>query len=186
MAEAADGGEAVRLARVHRPDLAVLDVAMPGMSGIEAAAQIRAEAPATRILALSMYGDEHYQRRMFAAGAAAYLVKNEASAELIQAIETVMGGGTFVSPALAATGAAAGTAAVPSNAELEADLLTVREREVLALLAQGRRTKEIAAALAIGAKTVETYRARIMMKLRVDNVPDLVRFAIRAGIAPLE
>ena len=92
MAEAADGAEAVRLARIRRPDLAVIDVAMPVMSGIEAAAQIRAEAPATRILALSMHGDEHYQRRMFAAGAAAYLVKNEASAELIQAIEMVMGG----------------------------------------------------------------------------------------------
>ena len=182
LAQAADGAEAVRLALAHRPDVAVLDVAMPVMSGIEAATAISAAVPQTRIVALSMYGDEHYLRRMLGAGAAAYVLKNEASAELIQAIQTVMAGGTFVSPALAA----ADTAAGPRSAELDADLLTGREREVLCLLAQGRRTKNIAAALAIGAKTVETYRGRIMMKLRIDNVPDLVRFAIRAGIAPLE
>ena len=182
LAQAADGAEAVRLALAHRPDVAVLDVAMPVMSGIEAATAISAAVPQTRIVALSMYGDEHYLRRMLGAGAAAYVLKNEASAELIQAIQTVMAGGTFVSPALAA----ADTAAGPRSAELDADLLTGREREVLCLLAQGRRTKDIAAALAIGAKTVETYRGRIMMKLRIDNVPDLVRFAIRAGIAPLE
>ena len=182
VAEAADGAAAVRLVTAQRPDVAVLDVAMPVMSGIEAAAAIRAAVPLTRIVALSMYADEHYLRRMLAAGAAAYVLKNEASAELIQAIETVMDGGTFVSPALCTTGAAV----VQRSAELDAVLLTAREREVLCLLAQGRRTKDIAAQLAIGAKTVETYRARIMMKLRIDNVPDLVRFAIRAGIAPLE
>jgi DNA-binding NarL/FixJ family response regulator len=106
MAEAADGESAVRLAAELKPDVVVLDIAMPGMTGIEAAASIRRQAPDTRIVALSMYGDSHYQQRMLAAGAHAYVLKNEVSAELVKAIEAVTDGKRFVSPALAETGVA--------------------------------------------------------------------------------
>ncbi len=100
VAQAADGAEAVRLAAELKPDLAVLDVAMPEVSGIDAAAGIRDASPATRIVALSMYGDEHYRQRMFAAGAGAYVLKNEAGAELVKAIHAVLRGETFISPSL--------------------------------------------------------------------------------------
>ncbi len=181
-AQAADGAEAVRLATELRPDVAVLDLAMPGMNGIEAAALIRVAAPETCIVAVSMYADAHYLQRMLAAGARAYVLKNEAGADLIQAIRAAVAGETFISPTLAQ----AGPAAVQRSADLDQALLTGREREVPRLLAQGWRTKEIAGTLGISAKMVETYRARIMMKLRIDTLAGLVRFAIRAGIAPVE
>jgi DNA-binding NarL/FixJ family response regulator len=182
LAQAADGAEAVRLATELRPDVAVLDLAMPGTNGIDAAALIRVAAPATCIVAVSMYADAHYLQRMLAAGARAYVLKNEAGADLIQAIRAAVAGDTFISPALAQ----AGTEAVQRSADLDRALLTGRECEVLRLLAQGWRTKEVAGTLGISAKTVETYRARIMMKLRIDTLAGLVRFAIRAGIAPVE
>jgi DNA-binding NarL/FixJ family response regulator len=182
VAEAADGAEAVTLAAEHRPDVAVLDVAMPGVGGIEAAAEIRKLSPRTRIVALSMYADDFYLKRMLSAGASAYVLKNEASADLIRAIEAVMEGKTFVSPALAHTEGEG----VARNADLDLGLLSEREREVLQMLAAGRRTKEIGVDLGISAKTVETYRARLMTKLRIENLAGLVRFAIRAGIAPRE
>lgn len=182
LAQAADGAEAVRLATELKPDVAVLDVAMPGMSGIDAAGLIRVGSPTTCIVAVSMYADAHYLQRMMTAGARAYVLKNEAGADLIQAIRAAVAGDNFISPALAQAGAGA----VQRSADLDQALLTKREREVLRLMAQGWRTKEIAETLDISAKTVETYRARIMMKLRIDTLAGLVRFAIRAGIAPVE
>ncbi len=182
LAEAADGAEAVSLAAALHPDVAVLDLAMPGMNGIDAAAAIRLCSPATCIVAVSMYADAHYLQRMMAAGARAYILKNEAGADLIQAIRAAVAGDTFISPALAR----AGGEALQRSVDLDQARLTERERTVLRLLAQGWRTKEIAGSLGISAKTVETYRARIMMKLRIDTLAGLVRFAIRAGIAPVE
>ena len=181
-ARAGGGAEAVRLAAASSPDVAVVDVAMPDMDGIETTAQIRRVSPRTRIIALSMYADDHYLRRMLDAGASAYVLKNEASADLIRAIRCVLDGETFISPGLAA----AGDGAPQRAASVDEATLTEREREVLCLLAQGRRTKEIATDLGIRAKTVETYRTRIMLKLRIDNLAGLVRFAIRAGIVPAE
>jgi DNA-binding NarL/FixJ family response regulator len=178
VAQAGDGAEALRLAGEMRPEVAVLDVAMPGMGGIEAATAIRKASPGTRIVALSMYGDEHYRQRMLNAGASSYVLKNEAGAELVEAIRTVCRGGTFMSPALSGEN-------VPQPqrcADLDLGRLTGRERDVLRLLAQGRRTKEIAEDLGISAKTVETYRGRVMFKLGIDNLVGLVKFAIRAGL----
>jgi DNA-binding NarL/FixJ family response regulator len=182
VAQTADGAEAVRLADALQPDIAVIDVSMPGMNGIDTAAGIRAASPRTRIVALSMYADDHYVRRMRAAGASAYVLKNEASSDLIGAIRGVLDGEAFVGPAPAASGSGATVRSV----EVGAAALTDREREVLHLLAQGRRTKEIALDLGISPKTIETYRSRIMLKLDIDNLAGLVRFAIRAGIAPVE
>lgn len=178
VAQAGDGGEALRLAQELQPDVAVLDIAMPGMSGIEAATAIREASPETRVVALSMYGDEHYRQRMLAAGASGYVLKNEAGAELVEAIRTVCLGGTFMSPSLSR-----GELPQPQRcADLDLGLLTGRERDVLRLLAQGRRTKDIAADLGISVKTVETYRGRVMLKLGIDNLVGLVKFAIRAGL----
>lgn len=176
--EAADGLEALELAARLRPDVAVLDVAMPGMSGTEAAAAIRRVAPATRIVALSMFGDALYRRGMFEAGALAYVLKNKAAADLIAAIDAALRGETYVSPALTEPAPRAD----PGGQDTESVELSARERDVLRLLAEGRRTKEIGEALGISPKTVETYRTRIGHKLRLETLADLVKYAVRAGI----
>lgn len=186
IAQAGDGAEAIRLADALKPDLAVLDVAMPGLGGIEAAEAIRVRSPRTRIVAVSMYGDLHYRKRMLAAGAAAYVLKNEAGADLIAAIHAVLRGETFISPSLASPSRRGDALASERCPDLDQAALTGREREVLGLLARGRRTREIAAELGISVKTVETYRGRVMLKLGIDNLAGLVKFAIRAGIAPVE
>jgi len=177
VAEAADGREAVALATIWQPDVALLDVAMPGMSGLEAAAAIRTATPATRIVALSMYEDALYQRGMFEAGALAYVLKNKAAADLLAAIDAALRGERYLSPALAER-----SRRQPPTRDAEPAELSPREREVLRLLAEGRRNRDIAEALRISPKTVETYRTRIGQKLRLETLADLVKYAIRAGI----
>ena len=180
VAQVGDGAEAMRLADALQPDVVVMDVAMPGMGGIDAAIAIRARAPRTRIVALSMYSDAHSLKRMREAGALAYVLKNEASVDLIEAIRTVLTGGTYVSPSLA------GLLPQPHDTNSRnASLLSERELSVLRLMAEGKRTKEIGEVLGISAKTVETYRARLMLKLRVDNLAGLIRFALDARLLPL-
>ena len=178
VAEAGNGAEAVALAEASQPRIAVLDVEMPGMNGIEATRRIRRVSPETRIVALSMYGDAHYQEQMFDAGASAYVLKNEAIDDLVEAIQAALRGDRFVSPTVASNGAPVAR----RGADLDKRALSEREVEVLRRLAQGQRGKEIAEALGISAKTVETYRSRIMLKLGIDNLPGLVKFAIQAGI----
>ena len=178
--EASDGAEAVRLAERLQPRIAVLDVEMPGMNGLEAAHHIRTVSPQTRILALSTYSDPYYRDQMFAAGARGYVLKNEAIDDLISAIAAVLRDECFVSPSLE-------NLAAPSpgrSVELDVKLLSERELEVLRWLAEGQRTKEIAATLGISARTVETYRQRLMLKLGIQTLPGLVKFAIRAGMTP--
>lgn len=177
--EAGNGEEAVTLAATHRPRIAVLDVEMPGMNGIEAARRIRQVSPETRMIALSMYGDAHYQQRMFEAGASAYVLKSEAIDDLVAAIEAVLRGERFVSPAVARQA----PVFEKRSANLDKQSLSEREIEVLRRLAEGQRIQEIADALQISGKTVETYRSRLMLKLGINNLPGLVKFAIRAGIA---
>jgi DNA-binding NarL/FixJ family response regulator len=178
--QADDGEEAVRLATLLQPDLILIDVAMPKMNGIEAVSAIRAAAPDSLILALSMYSDAHYLQSMLAAGAVGYVLKNQASAELHEAIDAVQRGHTFLSPALYTGGA---RRCAP---ELELAKLTPRERAVLRSLAQSLKMREIAEEMGISVKTVETHRKRIMSKLEIDNLPGLVRFAIRSGLIPPE
>jgi DNA-binding NarL/FixJ family response regulator len=178
VAEVSDGDEAVRQASLLKPGIAVLDVEMPGLNGIEAARRIGCVSTDTRVIALSMYGDPHYQERMFEAGASAYVLKNEAIDDLVHAIQAALRGECFISPAVAR-----GEAVVSlRSAELDMGALSKREVEVLRLLAEGKRNAEIADALGISVKTVETYRSRVMLKLGVNNLPALVKFAIRAGI----
>jgi len=178
--QASGGEEAVRLAARLLPDLILLDVAMPGMSGIETARELRAVSPDSAILALSMYDDVYYRQSMLAAGTVGYLLKNEASAELEEAIASVQRGHTFLSRTLRTDG---GQSRAP---ELELTKLTPRERTVLRSLAQSRKMREIAEEMGISVKTVETHRSRIMAKLEINNLPGLVRFAIRSGLIPPE
>ena len=182
VARTSEGAEAVRIAGELTPDVALIDVAMPGMNGIETAAGIRTVSPGTRVVALSMYADHHYLKRMLAAGARAYVLKCDASADLFDAIRAVLRGETFVSAALSQDG----RRAVQRAVEVDLASLSDREREVLRLLALGLTGKEIAKHLGISDRTVETYRSRLMQKLNVNNLADLVRFAIQAGIAPRE
>jgi DNA-binding NarL/FixJ family response regulator len=176
--EACNGDEAVRLAALLKPDIAVLDVEMPGLNGIEAARRISQATPATRVVALSMYCDTHYQERMFEAGALAYVLKNEAIDDLVLAIQSVLRGDRFIS----STFDRQAVAVSPRSAKIDISLLSKRETDVLRLLVEGKRNSEIADVLTLSVKTVETYRSRIMLKLDIDNLPNLVKFAIRAGI----
>jgi DNA-binding NarL/FixJ family response regulator len=178
VAEAGDGVEAVRLAGTLRPRIAMLDIEMPGLSGIEAAQRIRKVSPESRIIVLSMYADARYQGRAREAGASAYVLKTEPIATLIEVIDQVLRGVGFVSN----TFRPGASAAALRSAKVDLEALSAREREVLRLLAEGRRTQEIAERLGLGIKSVETYRSRLMNKLGIDNVAGLVRFAIRAGL----
>ena len=179
--EADNGNDAVRLATLLKPDIAVLDVEMPRLNGIEAARRISQATPATRVVARSMYGDTHYQKRMFEAGALAYVLKNEAIDDLVLAIQSVLRGNRFISSAFVQQGEVVS----PRSAKMGISLLSKREVEVLRLLVEGKRNSEVADVMAISVKTVETYRSRIMLKLGIDNLTTLVKLAIRAGITEL-
>jgi DNA-binding NarL/FixJ family response regulator len=180
--EAGDGEEAVRLASELKPDVAVLDVEMPRLSGVEAAREIRRRSRETRIVALSMYADAHYQERMIEAGACGYVLKSEAIDDLVKAIQAALRGDTFLSAARVRRESVVSL----RSARLDSTKLSTREVAVLTALALGKRTKQIADDLNLSSKTVETYRARLMLKLGIDNVPGLVRFAVRAGLVSPE
>jgi DNA-binding NarL/FixJ family response regulator len=180
--EAGSGEEALQLASTLKPDIAVIDVEMPGMGGIEATRRIREASVDTRVVALSMYADEYYRERMRKAGASAYVLKNEAIDQLVAAIDAVLRGQAYTP----ATQVRDATTPRQRRARVDSQQLSAREHEVLRLLAQGKSTTEIAALLVISPKTVETYRSRLMIKLDIDNLPGLIRFAIRAGIVSPE
>jgi two-component system response regulator NreC len=177
--EAADAEEAIRLARLHKPDVVLLDVVMPGRSGIDAAPEILAAAPHAQILVLSMQDDPSYVRQAFGAGASGYLLKEAADDELVQAVREVAAGNHYVHPAL---GARLAAAEADAKARAEADPLSDREREVLRLLALGHTNQEIAKLLFISVRTAETHRAHVMQKLRLSTRAELVRHAIRQGL----
>lgn len=180
--EAGDGEEAIRLAAALKPRIAVLDVEMPRTGGVRAAEEIRRVSPDTRIVALSMYADVHYQEQMRNAGASAYVLKNEAIDDLVDAIHAALRGEHYLSPAVARRESATSS----RSAKLDNEQLSVRERDVLRLFAEGKRTKEIAHILGISPKTVETYRSRLMAKLDIDSLSGLIKFAIRAGLVSPE
>jgi DNA-binding NarL/FixJ family response regulator len=176
--EAADGLEAVRVCRDLRPDVAVLDLTMPSLNGLEATYEIRRDVPDTRVLLLTMHWDDHYVLKALRAGVAGYVLKSNAAEDLVAAIKQVSLGKTFLS------GDVAGTVvrAYLEKGEAEADPLTPRERQVLQLVAEGKTTKEVAALLSVSIKTVESHRSNIMDKVGVRDVAGLVRYAIRRGL----
>jgi two-component system response regulator NreC len=175
VAEAGDAREAVLVVRAEKPDVVLLDVVMPGESGIEALPKLLHEAPAARVLVLSMQDDPRYVREAFAAGAAGYVLKEAADAEVVGAVREVASGKSYVHPAL---GARMIAAEAEARAAAEADPLSDREREVLRLLALGHTNQEIAKQLFISVRTAETHRAHIMQKLRLTTRAELVRYAL--------
>ena len=178
--EAGNGREAVTLAEQLKPDIAIVDVAMPLLNGVEATRQISARSPATRVLVLSMYADEAYVTQMLNAGAAGYLLKDSAGVDLLEAVAAVASGKSFFSPAIAQLLEDKdfdGGAVVDRY-----ELLSNREREIFQLVAEGRTNKEIAALLTISSSTVETHRARIMEKLDLHSAAEIVLYAVRRGV----
>jgi DNA-binding NarL/FixJ family response regulator len=183
--EATTGREAVALARELRPDVAVLDLAMPEINGLEATRRIRAELPATEVLVFSMHETEHLVREALQAGARGYVLKSDAARHLVAAVEAAAEHLPFFSGAVgdAIVGGYL-RASIQPGAPVRSGtaLLTGREREIVQLLVEGKGNREVAAALAISVKTVETHRAAIMRKLGLHSLADLVRYAIRNGL----
>lgn len=183
VAEASSGVEAIRMAEKHRPDVAIVDVAMKELNGIEATAQIVKQSPNTAVLMLSMHSDERYVLRAVKAGARGYLLKDSVEDDLIRAIQSVGRGKAFFSPAVARVFQDA-YERLKGSQEVDDryDLLTERERQVYQLLAEGNSNKDIASLLNLSLHTVETHRARIMEKLNVHSTAELVLSAVRRGL----
>jgi len=184
VAEAGDGREAVRQAEQHKPDVAILDVAMPLLNGIEATRQIVKRVPNVRVLVLSMHADEAYVIQILHAGAAGYLLKDSADVDLLQAVSAVAEGKSFFSPAIARLmldDYVKQRSGEPGVIDRYASL-SDREREVFQLIAEGKTNKDIAAILFISPSTVETHRARIMEKLDVHSAAEIVLYAVRRGV----
>jgi two-component system response regulator NreC len=178
VAEASSGTEALRLAEQHRPQVAVLDVTMPGLNGIETTRRMPSVSPQTSVLALSMHKDAVYVREMLRAGARGYLLKDCSETEFLTAVRAVAHGQGFLSAAV--SGAVIDD--FRRHVTNPIDLLSSREREVLQLIAESRTNKEIAAALHLSVYTVEAHRGRIMEKLNLHSVGEIVRFAVRNGL----
>jgi two-component system, NarL family, response regulator NreC len=183
VAEAADGLEAVRLSEEHRPDIVILDVAMPKLNGIEVAARVQALAHPPSVIILSMHADESYIIRALAAGARAYLLKDATDEDLLPAVKAVAAGKPFFSPAVTAVLVEDYVRQLQARGLTDSyHLLTAREKEVLQLLAEGRSNKEVATLLDLGLSTVETHRANLMQKLNLHNTAEIVLYAVRKGI----
>jgi two-component system response regulator NreC len=181
--EASNGREAVEAAAELNPDVVVMDVAMPVLNGIDAAAQIAARFPHVATIVLSMHSDEGYLLRALKAGARGYLLKDSAEAELVQAIRSVHEGKAFFSPALSRMLIDDYIRQLQQRGgEDSYELLTPREREIFQLLAEGRSSKEAAQLLNLSPYTVETHRGNIMQKLNLHSLPELILYAVRKGI----
>jgi DNA-binding NarL/FixJ family response regulator len=179
--EAADGRKAVRLARDLRPDIVVMDIGMPLLNGVDAALAVVRASPSTRVIALTVHTEDRYVMEALRAGIRGYVLKNQAMSDLVTAINQVAGGSIYLSPGVSQ----AVLDAFLSREELAPQTLTPREREVLQLVAEGKRSKEIADILGISTKTAEAHRAHIMEKLEIHDTAGLVRYAIRNGfLAP--
>jgi DNA-binding NarL/FixJ family response regulator len=181
--EAADGRQAVSLANSLKPDVAVLDIGMPNLNGIEAAKQITDGESGTAVVILSMYSDETYILRALKSGARGYLLKDSAEADLVRAIRSVTERKSFFSPTVSRVLLEDYMRKLQrTGGESSYDLLTPREREVLQLIAEGKSNKEVADMLNLSVFTVETHRANLMEKLKVKGLPELILYAVRKGI----
>jgi two-component system response regulator NreC len=176
--EASDGQEALRIAHEQYPDVAVLDIAMPHLNGLETARRLRETLPHTKIVLLTVHTEDPYVLEALQAGAVGYVLKTQAAVDLVQAIRDVLQGGIYVSPQVSR----AIVTAYLTRSHLPPDPLTSREREIVQLIAEGQTTKEIASRLGLSVKTVESHRINLMRKLDIHETATLVRYAIRRGL----
>ena len=183
IAEAGDGREAIRLAEQHKPDVAILDVAMPLLNGIEATRQITKRVPSTRVLVLSMHADEAYVTQILQAGATGYLLKDSADVDLLKAVGEAAQGRSFFSPAIARVMLDDYVRQLADKGVTDRyESLSEREREIFQLIAEAKTNKEIAALLNVSPSTVETHRAHIMEKLDLHSAAEIVLYAVRRGV----
>jgi len=180
--EAVDGREAVALAQQLKPDLVLLDIAMPGLNGLDATRQILAAAPQTRVLILTMHDSEQVVREVLAAGALGFLLKSDAGRDLVAAVEALQHRRTFFTTRVAQLVLEGYLHPVADGDHASRGVLTPREREVIQLLAEGKTTKEVAVTLNLSVKTAETHRTNLMRKLDLHSVVDLTLYAVRNGI----
>jgi DNA-binding NarL/FixJ family response regulator len=185
VAEAEDGFSAIDGVKKHKPDIAILDIGMPDLNGIEVTRKIRSETAETRVIALSMHADRRFVMGILEAGAKGYLLKDSAFTELVTAVTAVAKGKTYLSPSIAETVVKNSLEKSDRGEQGSSVLLSGREREVLQLVAEGKSTKEIAFKLFVSTKTVETHRKQIMDKLNIRTVAGLTKYAIREGLTSL-
>jgi DNA-binding NarL/FixJ family response regulator len=181
VAETGNGAEVLEFARAHRPDVVLLDISMPGLGGLEVSAQLRDVLPEVRVVMLSMHANEEYVLQALRAGAAGYMLKDSATAELELALKAVMQGETYLSPPISRQVVEGYVQRVGAE-QPASDNLTPRQRQVLQLIAEGHSTKEIAHRLNLSVKTVETHRAQLMERLQIREIAGLVKYAIRHGL----
>lgn len=185
--DAADGREAVRLVARLKPDVAIVDITMPELNGIDATLQIREACPSTEVIILSMHANTRHIARALQAGAQGYLVKESAGSEVVKAVQEVYAGHHYLSQAVSDAVIDDYILQGRSSQHRSAlESLSAREREVLQLVVEGKSSTEIAQTLNLSPKTVESYRSRLMHKLEINDLPSLVRFAINQGLTPLE
>jgi len=184
--EADDGREVMTLVKLHRPDVVLMDISMPRLNGLEASARIAKEFPAVRVIILSMHSNEEYYWRALQAGAAGYLLKKAATAELEIALQRVAQGEIFLSREISARLLKKMPANGIAGRKSPLEKLTDRQREVLQLIAEGQNTKSIAELLKVSPKTVEYHRMKLMTGLNMYDIPGLVRFALRSGLVSHE
>jgi len=186
IAEAADGRTTVQMIEKLLPDVVIMDIAMPYMNGIEAARQIIAKNPGTKVIILSMHSDRRFVTEVLKAGVSGYLLKDCAFEELVEAIHAVIANRTFLGPEIIDVLIKDFVYFSSSKDGAVFSVLTIREREVLQLISEGKTTKQIASSLNVSTKTVETYRQQIMDKLDVHSIAGLTKYALREGLTSLE
>jgi two-component system, NarL family, response regulator NreC len=186
VAEAGNGLDTIALVERCNPCVLIVDVMMPGLNGLEVTRQVRQRAPRTRVIVLSMYSNEAYVLEALRHGAAGYVLKDAPADELVHAVHEVVAGRRYLSPPLSERAIEAYLQKAQDTGLDPYETLTTREREVLQLAAEGRTHGDIAAALYISPRTVETHRANVMRKLRLQNQADLIRYALQRGLLPME
>jgi DNA-binding NarL/FixJ family response regulator len=179
--EASDGLEALRLAHMYQPEVAIMDIAMPRLNGLETARRLREDVPQTKIIVVTMHTEEPYVLEALQAGAVGYVLKTQAAADIVQAIHAALQGAIYLSPQVTT----AVVQAYLNGSALPPDPLTSREREVVQRIAEGQTTKEIAVHLGVSVETVKSHRINLMRKLDIHETATLVRYAIRRGLTAI-
>jgi len=178
VAEASDGQEAVRLTEEHNPDIAVIDISMPILNGIDAVRELGRSCPKTKAILLTQHEEDQYIREALEVGVKGYVLKNQVASDLVHAIQQVSRGQFYLSPGVSR----AVVESYRTKSDKPADPLTLRERQVLQLIAEGKSTKDAASLLGISVKTAESHRMRLMQKLDIHETASLVRYAVRRGL----